>query len=138
MFSPIKFLKAEIIVPTFRRTACLPAISTCCQIQSGPKCLVRKFTGLFFTGKILRQFFNGVYDRWVGRWRTEPGLSIRRLTSCSLAFAGGLRGGSSGTGAFSWMAFAFSVYLTSKHRHYLFEIDLVCLVKGVQFATIDV
>ena len=44
----------------------------------------------------------------------------------------------SGTDAFSWMAFASFVYLTSKHGHYLFEIDLVRLVKGVQFATIDV
>lgn len=47
-------------------------------------------------------------------------------------------GGVSGTDAFSWMAFASFVYLTSKHRHYLFEMDLVRLVKGVQFATIDV
>ena len=37
----------------------------------------------------------------------------------------------SGTDAFSWMAFASFVYLTSKHRHYLFEMDLVRLVKGV-------
>ena len=37
-------------------------------IMAGPKCLVRKFTGLFFTGKILRQFFNGVYDKWGGPW----------------------------------------------------------------------
>ena len=36
MFSPIKFLKAEIKVPTFRRTACLHTTSARCQIQSGP------------------------------------------------------------------------------------------------------
>ena len=82
-------------------------------------------------------FFTVVTMSGVGRGRTEPGLSIRRLVSCSLAFARGLRV-FSGTDAFSWMAFASFVYLTSKHRHYLFEMDLVRLVKGVQFATIDV
>lgn len=102
-----------------------------------PEMFGSQIYGFIFTGKILRQFFNGVYDRWVGRGRTEPGLSILRLASCSLAFARGLRV-FSGTDAFSWMAFASFVYLTSKHRHYLFEIDLVRLVKGVQFATIDV
>lgn len=65
------------------------------------------------------------------------GFQSSAWASCSLAFARGLRG-FSGTDAFSWMAFASFVYLTSKHGHYLFEIDLVRLVKGVQFATIDV
>lgn len=65
------------------------------------------------------------------------GFQSAAWASCSLAFARGLRVFSE-TDAFSWMAFASFVYLTSKHRHYLFEIDLVRLVKGVQFATIDV
>lgn len=46
--------------------------------------------------------------------------------------------GGSGTDVFSWMAFASFVYLTDEHRHNLFEMDLVRLVKGVQFATVDV
>ena len=92
---------------------------------------------IFYGQNFTLSFFTEFAINGVGRGRTEPGLSIRRLASCSLAFARGLRG-FSGTDAFSWMAFASFVYLTSKHRHYLFEMDLVCLVKGVQFATIDV
>ena len=102
-----------------------------------PEMFGSQIYGFIFYGQNFTPIFYGVYDKWVGRGRTEPGLSTLRLASCSLAFARGLKV-FSGTDAFSWMAFAFSVYLTSKHGHYLFEIDLVRLVKGVQFATIDV
>ena len=92
---------------------------------------------IFYGQNFYVNFFYGVYDKWVGRGRTELRFSTLRLASCSLAFAGGLRV-FSGTDAFSWMAFASFVYLTDEHGHYFFEIDLVRLVKGVQFATIDV
>ncbi len=75
---------------------------------------------------------------WGGRGRRELRLSILRLGFLLLGFRKGSQVFFSGTDAFSWMAFASFVYLTSKHGHYLFEIDLVRLVKGVQFATIDV
>ena len=92
---------------------------------------------IFYGQNFTLSFFTESAISGVGRGRTEPGLSILRLASCSLAFVRGLRV-FSGTDAFSWMAFASFVYLTSKHGHYLFEIDLIRLVKGVQFATIDV
>ena len=85
---------------------------------------------IFYGQNFTLIFFTAFTMSGVGRGRTESGLSILRLASCSLAFAGGLRVFSR-TDAFSWMAFASFVYLTSKHRHYLFEIDLVRLVKGV-------
>ena len=102
-----------------------------------PEMFGSQIYGFIFSGQNFTPIFYGVYDRWVGRGRTEPGFSILRLASCSLAFARGLRG-FSGTDAFSWMAFASFVYLTDEHGHNLFEVDFVRFVKGVQFATIDV
>ena len=103
-----------------------------------PEMFGSQIYGFIFYGQNFTLIFFTVFTMsGVGRGRTEAGVSILRLASCSLAFARGLRV-FSGTDAFSWMAFASFVYLTSKHGHYLFEIDLVRLVKGVQFATIDV
>ena len=96
-----------------------------------PEMFGSQIYGFIFYGQNFTLFFFTVFTMsGVGRGRTEAGGSIRRLVSCSLAFARGLRV-FSGTDAFSWMAFASFVYLTSKHGHYLFEMDLVRLVKGV-------
>ena len=69
---------------------------------------------IFYGQNFMLSFFTESAISGVGRGRTEAGLSILRLASCSLAFAGGLRG-FSGNDAFSWMAFASFVYLTDEH-----------------------
>ena len=70
---------------------------------------------IFYGQNFTLIFFYGVYDEWGGPWADRSwGFQSSAWVSCSLAFAGGLRG-FSGTDAFSWMAFASFVYLTDEH-----------------------
>lgn len=96
-----------------------------------PEMFGSQIYGFIFYGQNFTLIFFTVFTiSGVGRGRTEPGLSILRLGFLLLGFRKRSQG-FSGTDAFSWMVFASFVYLTSKHRHYLFEMDLVRLVKGV-------
>lgn len=76
--------------------------------------------------------------RLVGEpWADRTWGAILRLGFLLLGFRKGSQGGS-GADAFLWMAFVSFVYLTDEHGHNFFKMDLVCFVKGVQFATVDV
>ena len=92
---------------------------------------------IFYGQNFTLNFFTVFTMSGVGRGRTEAGGINPPFGFLLLGFCKWSQGGS-GADVFLWMAFASFVYLTSKHRHYLFEMDLVRLVKGVQFATIDV
>ena len=103
-----------------------------------PEMFGSQIYGFIFYGQNFTLIFFTVFT--IGGWAVggrNLGFQASAWASCSLAFTRGFRG-FSGTDAFSWMAFASFVYLTDEHRHNLFEMDLVRLVKGVQFATIDV
>ena len=93
---------------------------------------------IFYGQNFTPNFFYGVYDKWGGPWADRTWGFNPPFGFLLLGFRRRSQVFFSGIDAFSWMAFASFVYLTDEHGHYFFEMDLVCLVKGVQFATIDV